>query len=343
MLVAGRHRSGIGDTAVWVESPLQLICAVEAYAAGLLGAGAAVSLRSGGASLPRTARALTALGLPEGLRLLVGQERPAGPPPDASAVWATGDVFSGLVQRALVSHGLLRRSRCRIVVVDDGLATLHLLHLLGRPRAPLTRSRSRERPLRRLLGLVANARLRAAAAEGRFTVLTALPVGEDTRRVLGGLGVDLRSHAFEWLQTRPSPPVPEEDLVVLGTALVHDGLVRREPYLDWVRGLAAQTPVAYYPHRREARDVLAELRRHPRISVRVAGPPAELRLRGLEPRHRVVTLPSTAALSLPVLLRARGVRVDATPVPAPWWTESTAASTRAHLNEAAVLNRTLAR
>src|SRR5690606_9489596 len=103
---------------------------------------------------------------------------------------AVGDAFSGRVQlRWLTSVP------GRVVVVDDGMATLRLLELLAAgPYRPLLRARARPGGLRAALGLAAAIRLRA----GGVTVFTALPVPPDLAAAVREAGVDLVRHEFAW-------------------------------------------------------------------------------------------------------------------------------------------------
>lgn len=311
---------------IWAESPLQLLSAVEAHRLGLPGTDTEVRLRAGSSSLTATAAEIERLGPPAGLRPPVAAARPVRPPKDGC--WVIGDAFSGAVQRRLVSRG-----GHRLVVVDDGLATIHLLELLtaDRPRA-LMRARARLGPARRALGAASWARLRAAARSGRLTFCTALPISAELRRAVEELGAAVHFHDFSWLRGRPAAQPPPQRLVVLGSSLVRNGLVHRDRYLDWVRSLADTEPLSYRPHRRECPDVLAELRADPRISVAEAGVPVEISLRGLTAEHRVVSLPSTALTSLRLVLRASGTTIEGMPVPADWWTDAADPDLRDHLS-----------
>ncbi|WP_235018326.1 hypothetical protein [Thermomonospora echinospora] len=312
---------------VWAESPLQLLSAVEAQHAGLLGDGTEVALRAGSQSLAATAEEVLRLGMPPGLCPPAPASRVARPPRDGR--WVIGDAFSGAVQRRLLSSG-----GRRLLVVDDGLATIHLLELLTAPAPrPLARARARLGVPRRALGLAAAARLRAAARAGALTVFTALPIPAELHAAVEALGARLVCHDFPWLRGRPAAPPPSQRLVVLGSSLVHNGLVHRRPYLEWVLALADTEPLAYRPHRRECPEVLAELRRHPRIMVaEPTGVPVEISLRGLTAEHWVVSLPSTALTSLRLVLRAAGTTIEGVPVPADWWTADADPELRAHLS-----------
>ncbi|MDF2709235.1 MAG: hypothetical protein K0R62_4887 [Nonomuraea muscovyensis] len=301
----------------WVESPLQMLCAVEAHHAGLLGPATAVVPRAGQRALKATRRELRRMALPEGLELA----EPAEHLP--RRLDAAGDAFSGRVQLRWLTAGPRR-----LVVVDDGLATIRLLELLAAgPYRPLLRARARPGFARAALGLAAAVRLRAS----RVTVFTALPVSAELDEGVRRAGVDLIRHDFAWLRAQPPEPGPAERTVVLGTALVRNGLVHRDRYLRWLTNLAGEEPLAYYPHRREDPVDVALIRERPGITVHEGGAPAELTLRGLDPGQRVLSLPSTAITSLRVLLGSRGVAVEPVDVPDDWWTSRAAPALRSHL------------
>ncbi|MGV9601815.1 hypothetical protein ACWDR1_34675 [Streptosporangium sandarakinum] len=324
----GRDHAREQPSAVaWAESPLQLLCVVEACHAGLLGAHVRVMSRAGSRPLAATRRELARLALPAGLE----QAGPApGPPkPRRGVTWVIGDAFSGRVQARW-----LTALPGRIVVVDDGLATIRLLELLaGPPGRPLLRARAAAGPLRSVLGAAAGLRLRAAARSGRLTVFTALPVPDDLGRAVRGRGTELVVHDFAWLRAQPPRrPRPQEPTVVLGTSLVRNGLIHRDRYLAWLAGVGAAGPVAYFPHRREDPGDLERVGAQPGVTVYDAGVPAEMTLRGLDPGQRVLSLPSTAVTSLRVLLASRGVTVEAVEVPDEWWTAQAAPSLRSHLS-----------
>ncbi|SEH02291.1 hypothetical protein SAMN05444920_12579 [Nonomuraea solani] len=308
----------VEQASAWVESPLQMLCAVEAHHAGLLGPATVVVPRAGLRPLKATRRELRSLGLPGGLEL--AEPRESMPRP----VQAVGDAFSGKVQlRWLTSRP------GHIVIVDDGLATLRLLELLAAgPYKPLLRARARPTRLRSALGLAAALRLRLS----KVSVFTALPVDDELAEGVRRAGVDLVRHDFAWLRAQPpSAEGPAERTVVLGTSLVRNGLVHREQYLNWLTDLATREPLAYYPHRREDPVDVALIRESPGITVHDAGAPAELTLRGLDPGQRVLSLPSTAITSLRVLLSPRGVAVEPVNVPDDWWTSRAAPALRSHL------------
>ncbi len=325
---SGPETGSLGRTSAvaWVESPLQLLSVIEAHRSGLLSEQTDIQCRADVPVLRTTALALEDLQLPPGVRPWTWASRPHRAP-NERGTWALGDPFSGRVQSLLLTS-----SPKRVVLVDDGLATLHLLGLLVRRWAPLNRARIHPRLLRRGLGAVAGAKLRALARAGGLIVCTSLRIDDDLSAACQRAGIDLRTHQFDWLRTQPAGPVPDTNLIVLGTSLVANGLVRREPYLEWITSLADREALTYLPHRGEQPEVLADLARNPRITVTPRGLPVEMTLRGAQPRHRIVTLPSTAAISLRLLLAGSGAEIDALHVPDDWWTARTLPSLRRHLD-----------
>ncbi|MFC7383225.1 hypothetical protein [Sphaerisporangium rhizosphaerae] len=314
-----------GSAVAWVESPLQLLCAVEARHAGLIGPDTRVVTRGRLPGLRVTRAELDALELPAGLSIQAADQ--GMPRPGRRDAWVLGDAFSGRMQ--LTS---LTAFPTRMVIVDDGLATIRLLELLTAGLAtPLLRARAAAKPSRLVLGVAAGIRLRAAARAGRLTVFTALPVPAALADAVRGLGAELVTHDFAWLRSQPvvAHPRPRENTVVLGTSLVRNGLIHRDRYLSWL--FALEGPLAYYPHRREDPGDLAAVRDHPGVTVYDAGAPVEMTLRDLRPGQRVLSLPSTAVTSLRVLLAARGVPVQTVEVPDDWWTPSASVSLRSHL------------
>ncbi|MBO3751347.1 hypothetical protein J5X84_35185 [Streptosporangiaceae bacterium NEAU-GS5] len=322
----GRHVRGRGDTTVaWVESPLQMLCVIEAHHAGLLGAHTTVVPRARLAALRITRNELNRLDLPPGLRLA----EPSDGTPRPGRTWVVGDAFSGRVQLALLTSVFTGRPR-RVVLVDDGLATIRLLELLTN-RKPLLRARAERGLLRSFLGAAAGIRLRGVpfTATDRLTVFTALPVPAPLAEAVRRAGPSLVGHDFAWLRSQPAALPPRERTIVLGTSLVRNGLIHRDHYLRWLEGF--NEPVAYYPHRREDPRDLSRVRRIAGVTIYDAGVPAEMTLRDLGPDQRVLSLPSTAVTSLRVLLAARGVSVEAVDVPDTWWTASAGPSLRSHL------------
>ncbi|MDF5753877.1 hypothetical protein [Spongiactinospora sp. TRM90649] len=326
-----RHAREQGSAVAWVESPLQMLCAVEAHHSGLLGSETRIVPRAKLPALVSTCRELNHLGLP--VHSVIDSAQSEIPRPGRRTTWVLGDAFSGKVQLRLLTGGA-----CRVVIVDDGLATIRLLELLaGRPWTPLLRARDTgggalRGAARTALGAAAGLRLRLAARSGRLVVFTALPVPSELAADVRATGAALVTHDFPWLRSQPADRSrPSERTVVLGTSLVRNGLIHRDPYLLWLARLGSCGPVAYFPHRREDPRDLDLVREQPGVHVYDGGAPAEITLRGLSPDQRVLSLPSTAVTSLRVLLSARGVPVETVDVPDAWWTADAAPSLRSHL------------
>ncbi|GER23005.1 hypothetical protein NCCP1664_15010 [Zafaria cholistanensis] len=316
-----------GRAEVWVESPLQLLSAVEAHGAGLLGSDTVIHPRGGTEGLDSTLQALVAHA-PPGISFAdAGLKVPPASRPGIDR-WVTGDAYSGRIQRALLGPVAAQE----VVIVDDGLATLKLLDMLTADRpVPLIRPRGRAGLGRRALGLATWHHLRLLARHGRLMAFTALPVPICVDEKFRALGGHLEHHRFEWLASQPVPETFHEPTIVVGSALASDGLVDVEAYLGWVMSLAEDGPVAYFPHRRERPDFLARLAGNPMIRVQEHTVPVEMRLRGLRPGQTVRALPSTVLPSLRLLLAPNGVAIKGHPVPDPWWTPAATPALRAHL------------
>jgi hypothetical protein len=321
-------RPRFGHAAVWAESPLQLLSAVEAHSAGLLGRHTVVHPRGDAVGMAGTVALLRGQ-VPAGLSFA----DPASAVPSVRAGnldrWVTGDAYSGKVQTEL-----LRGIRAEeVVILDDGLATLKLLSTLVSDRpAPLVRPRSQAGAPRQVLGLAARHQLRGLARQGRLLVFTALPVPAAVERRFGALGGKLERHRFEWLGTRPVTENIQEPTILVGSAMPADGLIHAGPYIDWVRSLTEDGPVSYFPHRRETPEVLDALAAHPLIRVNEHTVPVEMRLRGLRPGQVVRALPSTVLASLRLILAPAGVPLRGHAVPEHWWTPQTSRELRRHLS-----------
>jgi hypothetical protein len=308
-----------------VESPLQLLCTVEAHAAGYGGAPTRIHVRDDVPALGIALDAVRGFGLPDGLETDLAGRRAALAAHEP--VWLVGDAFSGLFQ----ATALLRRGLERVVLADDGLATLDLARRLA-AREPLVRMRSSTGGPRRQLGAVAARRLRHLAAQGRVTLFTALPIDPAVRAQLSAQGFVVVRNDFAWLASAPVGDAPTEPTVVVGSALAADGLVDPDAYVTWVRDLATDGAVRYLPHRRQAPELLARLAAVPGVTVDAAEAPVELRLRGMTAPQRVVSLPSTAAVLLTTILAPRGVAVTPHAVDDGWWTSRATPGLRAHLS-----------
>ncbi|MGP5165485.1 MULTISPECIES: hypothetical protein [Micrococcaceae] len=326
-LVPQVQRPRFGRADVWVESPLQLLSAIEAHGAGLLGRHSTIHSRGGTAAMDTTVRTLMAQA-PAGVTFDEANAQEPSTPDRPADRWVTGDAFSGRMQRRLI--GPVRADE--FVIIDDGLATVKLLQLLTGDRpTPLVRSRAPRSTSRNALGVASWYRLRSLARQGRLLACTALPIGREVERAFRDLGGHLEHHRFEWLGTQPVTEQFHEPTIVIGSALAADGLIGEAPYLSWVLKQTDDGPVGYFPHRREEPGFLAELARHPLITVHPNTLPVEMRLRGLRRGQKVSALPSTVLPSLRLLLRPHRVRITGHPVPERWWTEAASPALRTHL------------
>lgn len=273
----GRVTSSSRATA-WVESPLQLVCAVE-YAA-LAGIPLRIVPRAGAAQIDATAERLRQLTLPEGVEIC----QPRAVPAVAASHAIIGDAFSGRVQSAMA----VRMPR-RLTIVDDGSASLALPAALAGSR-PLSRTGVATR-----LSRLTRARLTDIDRVGDLELFSYY-------RLQHPAWIPNR---FAWLASRHAEGL-SGGAVVLGSANVVDGLLAEGVYLRW---LASQPAGArYLPHRRESRDTI-EAAALLGFEVVETGLPVELALlgsRGLE----VSTLPSSAADTLRILLSGSGSRIS---------------------------------
>jgi hypothetical protein len=317
----------------WVESPLQLLGVIEAHAAGFLGSTTRVFPRKGVPGLPATLAAVRDLELPTGLRL--EGARAGSPAPSRHRTWVIGDPLSGRIQRQLVATG-----DGPIVLVDDGRATLHTLERLA-GGLPLTRAKVAPSLARRVLGRATGDVLRSAAADGRLTVFSVYDLPGATRAPLAAGGVRFARHHFGWLRDAASESASVErgspaGHVVLGSALVVDGLVDPGRYLSWVAAMAGSCdgPWTYWAHRREDRSTLTAVSALPGVDVRHDGLPVELGVCGMSAGGRISSLPTSALTTLHDVLAGRGIRIDDYPIPSGWWTAAAPADLRAHLGGA---------
>ena len=321
-------RPRFGRAAVWAESPLQLLSAVEAHGAGLLGRETTIHPRGDAIGMNATLASLMEQ-VPAGVHFAAPTS--TIPPLRQPGLdrWVIGDAYSGKVQTELLRGA----GGKEVVILDDGLATLKLLATLVRDRpTPLIRPRAIARASRKALGLASWWALRRLASQGRLLVFTALPVPAALETKFRALGGHLERHKFEWLGTQPVTETIYEPTVVVGSAMPADGLIRAEPYVDWVRSLTEDGPVGYFPHRRETPEVLGALAEHPLINVNEHTIPVEMRLRGLRSNQTVRALPSTVLASLRLILAPNAVPLKGQPVPVDWWMPGTTQELRRHLS-----------
>ncbi|WP_344777179.1 hypothetical protein [Gryllotalpicola kribbensis] len=280
----------------WVESPFQLLSAAEwAHAAGRR---ISVAMRLSGPQMETTAAELLRrgapfseitpwVGIPWGL--LAGDRD-----------WAIGDGFSG--QFRLAASVLRPR---RVALLDDGANTVALADALL-DRTPFRRPRRHEGGVSRLLGELAKHRLHALADRESVELFTVFPLGAQRIDALAARGMSARRHDFAWTRSAADPLELPGDRVLLGSSLPADGRVPVPDYLAWVSRQARDEPVVYLPHRRERREVLDEVKRMPGVTVLETGLPVELVLAGIRRPIELVSLQTSAATTLELLLGGTG-------------------------------------
>lgn len=317
--------AGTGTAYAWVESPFQLLGALEAHAAGGLGERLVVLPRKGVEPLVTAVAEVTRLGLPEGASVRL----PAGAPRRGGGFLAVGDAFSGAVQRLLV------QSPPRyLVLLDDGRSTRRVMAALLEDDVPLVRPHVRETAHRMVLARMAKRRLRRMIERGRVRVVTALPLPDRVMAAATEAGLPVEQNDFTWLRSLPGGEVSTDEkrreTIVLGTSMVANRLIKAQPYLAWVRSLADQGPVVYRAHRRENGSTMSPLTNYPGITMIQGRIPVEISLRGMTERHTVVTLPSTAVSSLRLIAPAADIQEFA--VPDDWWLPNVPEAARQQLS-----------
>lgn len=306
----------------WAESPLQVLNAVEwAVEAG---EPCTVVVRAGVPSLVSIREWLSPR--LEGRDATVTVTEAADPFRAGMAKagrWVVGDAFSGQM-RVLLS---VARGR-RVVVVDDGTATLHLARILHREE-PFGRMGQREGLPQRALGATARSRLVAAARRGRLELFTAygnVPAVSG----LAAQGVAVTPNEYGWI--RGLGAVGDQAVgthVIIGSALAADGYIDHATYERWVTA-AAGPGATYLPHRRERRESLDRLAA---TGLVMGGGtlPVELVLAGAAGLRHVTSLPSSTVATLARLLPP-GVTHRVDPVPPEWWKPAADAAMREALS-----------
>lgn len=140
-------------------------------------------------------------------------------------------------------------------------------------------------------GLALWYRLRFMARDQRLLIVSALDVDEPTRERMEQLGIKFAQHRFEWLTAQPVAESFAEPTLVIGSAMSTDGLIHPEPYLEWLRDVAQDGPLAYFPHRRETPHLLELIGRIPNVRLKEHTIPIEMRLRRLRSGQLIRSLP----------------------------------------------------
>jgi hypothetical protein len=315
-----RAAAGPEVVLAWVESPFQFLGALEAHSSGVLGERLVVLPRRDVEPLARTITEMLRLGVPAGVSVL----RPGPAPHRYGGPLAVGDAFSGAVHRLL-----LQSSPRTLVLLDDGRSTRRVMDALVTPGVPLIRPHILPSPPRALLARLARVKLKRLAGRGRVRVVTALNLPSSAIDAAAHAGIPIQRHDFAWLRGLPGDAAPATDTVVLGTSLVANDLIRAAPYLDWVRGIARDSPITYRAHRREDERTLGPLAGYPGVLIETGQVPVEVSLRGMTARNRVLTLPTTAVSTLRLITPQ--TRIQEFAVPECWWLDHVPAAARRHL------------
>ena len=288
----------------WVESPLQLLAVAE-YAA-VHDRRVAVAFRLSGPQMTSTAQELLA----RGARFTTCAPY-FGVPWSLLARtrdWIIGDGFSGQFRAAMSTLG----SRS-VTLVDDGSMTVHLARALAGTTG-YTRPGAAESRAKTVLGGLTRDRLMRLAARERLSFFTSY-ASAPAVAALGLRGVGIEQNAFAWTRANARPIELPHRRVVLGSAAVTDGVISRDRYLAWVVGLARRSPLSYLPHRRESAEQLDWISLLPGVELVRTGLPVELVLAGSPEPLELVTLNSTAAVTLERVLAGTGSRIRSTLTP----------------------------
>lgn len=223
-----------------------------------------------------------------------------------------GDPYAG------IAHLLLNVARDpRIVVVDDGTATLHYARQWA-TGAPLQRWHLSAVPrLSRVVGGRA-ARLLGRRSD-RVELFTAMPVD---------VAMPLSRNAYAWTRSLWAPGAPRVGTDLLGSSLVETGVVGEQAYLAAVARLVAERGVTrYLPHRRESAAKLAAITG---LGVELVRPdlPMELWARRGPVGETLLSFPSTVLHTLPLVLVDTVTRIEALPVDDAWFTAGADATAR---------------
>jgi len=309
----------------WVESPLQLVNAVE-YAAST-GEPLRIYLRAHSKQLQYTVDVLSPH-LPEGVKIAGAWPLAYLSPFVVARERLIGDGYSGQFRLAVALTGVRD-----LVVVDDGSAMLSFAEQV-RERLPLSRHGRRERWYARRLGAIAAARLHRTLATGGLSVFSAYSDGDELL-ALEAAGATIVHNRYRWV--RKTKFVKDDNamrIVVLGSALHDDGFVKGGPYRDWVRDQVAAGAGVYFPHRREKGKSLKRFKDHEGLKVRKAVLPIEIVLASSRELTTVITLPSSVVATLRNILPEE-VELRVSPVPEEWFTKKADDALRSTLRRVA--------
>jgi hypothetical protein len=306
----------------WVESPLQLVNAVE-YAAAT-GEPLRICLRARAKQLQYTANTL-APHLPDGVSISGSWALAYLSPFMFARKRLVGDAYSGQFRLAVALTGVRD-----LVAVDDGSAMLNFATQVLEAR-PLRRSGKAEGWLARRLGRIASLRLHHTLQHGGMRTFSAYSEDEELT-ALAAAGATVLHNRYRWV--RKTKFVKDDDAmetVVLGSALHDDGFVKGAAYQEWVQQQVAAGAGVYFPHRREKAKSLKHFKHTEGLKVRKAELPIEIVLASSRTVTTVITLPSSVVATLRSILPEH-VEVRVCPVPEQWLTKKADDDLRAKLN-----------
>ncbi len=218
-----------------------------------------------------------------------------------------GDPFSGLIQSMLPVV-----TAREFVVVDDGTATWQFASCVaqGQPLVRWNVASTRSR-----LGAYAT-RAFTPRADRSLAVFTSM-------RDAVPPGAVEEVNSYGWTRRLAVPQVQLGETLLVGTSLAATGVVEPGAYVEAVVALAERTGARqYYAHRREQDALLDEIAARAGVQTRRSVLPIELALRLGPVPQNIVTFPSTAAHTLPIVLSDTAVRVQVLAPEPGWFTES---------------------
>lgn len=221
---------------------------------------------------------------------------------------------------AAFSHLLLTAAprTIRLVVVDDGTATVRYAEQWA-SGAELERWHVAHRSLSvRLVGARA-ARLLGRRSD-RVELFSAMPLETD---------LPVIPNTYAWVREHFGPPaiLPSTDL--MGSSLVETGVVDADAYLNAIKHLVTvQNLARYLPHRHETPEKLATIER---LGIAIIRPdlPMEIYARRGPIGRSILSFPSTVLHTLPLVLADVGVRIEALSVDDAWFTAAARSTERA--------------
>lgn len=225
-----------------------------------------------------------------------------------------GDPFSRMIQTLLP---LVRADE--VIVVDDGTATWEFKDCVTADSPLIRWQRPHDRSAARAIRAT---RLLSPSPTRRLTVFSCL----DGATPVGATGV---ANRYAWTRSGSRPEICTGEIDLVGSSLVESGVVDRRAYLDAVRRLNRRFPaMRYLAHRRESDNRLAEIAALPDVRVVRPALPVELALRQGPVAEHVITFPSTAAHTLPIVLGDLDVLIEVRPIDLAWFTPATTSHAR---------------